>query len=47
MHVGNYTDDTAPYIYGENIEYVINSLEQSANLLFNLFKNNQMKGNED
>ena len=47
MHVANYSDDTTPYIYGENIESVIKSLEQSANLLFNWFKSNQMKSNED
>ena len=47
MHVANYADDTTPYIYGENIESVIKSLEQSADLLFNWFKSNQMKGNED
>ena len=42
MHVANYPDDTTPYIYGENIESVIKSLEQSVNLLFNWFKSNQM-----
>ena len=45
MHVANYADGTTQYIYGENIESV--SLEQSANLLFNGFKSNYMKGNED
>ena len=34
MHVANYADDTTPYIYGEYIESMIKSLEQSANLLF-------------
>ena len=29
MYVTNYADDTTPYIYGENIESVIKSLEQS------------------
>ena len=47
MSVANYADDTSPYIYGENIEYVIKLLEQPANVLFNWFKNNQIKGNED
>ena len=47
MHVANYADDTTQYIYGENIEFVIKSLEQSSNLLFNWFKSNQMKGNKD
>ena len=42
MHVANYPDDTTPHIYGENIESVIKSLEQSVNLLFNWFKSNQM-----
>ena len=42
MHVANYADDTTPYIYGENTESVIKSLEQSANLLLNWFKSNQM-----
>ena len=46
MHVANYADDTTPYIYVENTESVIKSLEQSVNLLFNCFKSNQMKGNE-
>ena len=45
MHVANYADGTTQYIYGENIESV--SLEQSANLLFNGFKSNCMKDNED
>ena len=27
IHVANYTDDTTPYIYVENIEFVIKSLE--------------------
>ena len=45
MYVANYADDTTPYIYGENIESVINLL--LANLLFNLFKSNQGQGNED
>ena len=38
MLVANYADGTTPYIYGENIESVIKSLEQSANLLFSWFK---------
>ena len=42
-----HADDTTSYIYGENIEFGMKSLEQSANLIFNRFKNNQMKGNED
>ena len=46
MHVANYADDTTPYIYVENTESVIKSLEQSVSLLFNCFKSNQMKGNE-
>ena len=45
MHLANYADDTTPYIYGENIESAIKLLEQIANLLFNWFKSNQMKGN--
>ena len=36
-----------PYIYGENIESLMKLLEQSVNLLFNWFKNNQMKVNEN
>ena len=47
MRVANYADEKTPYIYGENIETLINSLERSANLLFDWFKSNQMKGNED
>ena len=47
MHVANYADGTTPNIYGENIESVIKSLEQSANLLFIWFKSNEIKGNED
>ena len=30
MHVANYPNDTTPYIYGENIESVTRSLEQSS-----------------
>ena len=39
-------DNTTSCIYGEKIESVIKLLEQSANLLLNWFKNNQMKDNE-
>ena len=42
----NYADEKMPYTYGENIESVIKSLEQGANLIFNLSKNNQVKGSE-
>ena len=47
MHIANYPDDTTPYIYGENIESVTRSLEQSVNPLFNWCKSYQMKGNDD
>ena len=47
MHVANYADGTTPYIYDKNLGSVIKSLEQSVNLLFNWFKSNQLKGNED
>ena len=47
IDIVNYADSTIPSTYGENIESVIKLLEQSANLLFNWFKNNQMKDNED
>ena len=47
MQVANYTDDTTSYIYDKNIESMINFSEQSANLLFNWFKDNQLKGNEN
>ena len=39
--------DTIPYIYFENIEFVINSLYQSVNLLFDWFKNNWVEDTED
>ena len=39
--------DTIPYIYFENIEFVINSLYQSVNLLFDWFKNNWVEDSED
>ena len=39
MHVTNYADDTTSYIHGKN--------DGSANVLFNWFKCNQMKGYED
>ena len=47
MRVADYADDTTPCVYRENVEYVIKSLKQSTNLLFNWFKSNQIKGNED
>ena len=47
MYVANSADDITPYIYGENLESAIKSLEQSANLLCNWLKSNQMTGNED
>ena len=43
MHVANYADDTTPY----NIESMIKSSEKSASFIFNWFRSNQMKGNED
>ena len=46
MHVINYTDSRIAYIYGENVQFLIKSSEQTANLLFNWSKNNRMKGNE-
>ena len=46
MHIANYADNRTTYIYGENMEFLIKSLEQTANLLFNWSKNNQMKVNE-
>ena len=47
MHVANHADETKSYIYRENKESVIKSLQQWANLLFNWFKSNQIKDNED
>ena len=40
MRVATYAKDTTLYIYGENIESVIKSLEKSSNLLLNCFKSN-------
>ena len=45
--MANYADDTTPYVYGIDITSVIKSLEKAGDLVFNWFRNNQMKGNED
>ena len=45
--VANYADDTTPYVSGMNINEVISSLENCANLLFKWFENNSMKANSD
>ena len=45
--VANYADDTTPYVIGKKICAIVASLERPANLMFNWFTNNQMKGYED
>jgi len=46
FEMANYADDTTPYVYGIDITSVIDSLEKAGDLVFDWFKNNQMKGNE-
>ena len=42
----NYADGTTPYVSDDKISAVLASLERSANLMFNWFTDNQIKGND-
>ena len=43
----SYVDDNTPYVTGDSIENVINSLENVSITLFKWFEDNQMKANKD
>ena len=43
----SYVDDNTPYVTGDSIESVINSLENVSIQLFKWFADNQMKANKD
>ena len=44
-NIANYTGDTTPYAYGENIRAVISELQSLAFRLLNWIENNHMKAN--
>ena len=41
----SYADDNTPFVSGDRIEDVLDSLENASLKLFNWFSNNQMKAN--
>ena len=43
----SYADDNTPYVTGDSLESVINSLENVSIKLFKWFADNQMKANKD
>ena len=43
----SYADDNTPYVTGDSIEDVINSLENVSTTLFKWFADNQMKSNKE
>ena len=43
----SYADDNTPYVTGDSIEDVINSLENVSVTLFKWFADNQIKANKD
>ena len=45
--IASYADDTTPYVFGENNDSVIQSLEDCSVMLFKWFRDNQMQGNPD
>ena len=44
IDVASDTDDTIPYVTGDNLESVIKQLEQAAKLVFQLFSDNLING---
>ena len=46
-YFANYTDDTTPYIVGENTTQVLTKLSSLAQKLFTWFADNKMKANHD
>ena len=47
IDIASYGDDTAPYIYGENVSLTIASLEKGSGLRFQWFSDIYMKANEN
>lgn len=47
IDTASYTDDTIPYIHGENISLTIKLLETASDLLFQWFSDNITKANEN
>ena len=43
INIASYADDNTPYIIADNMDYLITSLEQASNDLFEWFKNNLLK----
>ena len=46
INIADFADDATPYVRGDKISPVVASLERSANLMFNWFTDNKMKGQE-
>ena len=47
INIANYGDDNTPFVSGDTPLYVISSLENATEKLFEWFVNNQMKANHD
>ena len=47
IYIASYPDDSTPFIVENNIDYVIASLEQVSDTLFNWFENTRLKNNVD
>ena len=43
----SYADENTPYVVGNGVKEVINSLKEASDELFYCFANNQMKANLD
>ena len=43
----NYADDNTPYVTAGDVDGVITSLENTSNILFKWFSDNNFKGNAD
>ena len=43
----SYADDNTPYVYGENLNNILRTLESSTNILLNWFDDNSMKSNTE
>ena len=47
IDIASYADDKTPYTTGNSIEEVIQKLENAAKMLFQWFRDNQVKANPD
>ena len=44
---GNFADDTTPYVYDKNLEFVVTKLENHSDIVIKWFEDNYMKMNSD